>query len=297
MEHEMFEWKDDYKIGVPSIDEAHKQLFSIVSRILRNFTESNFERNKTTCIEAIKYLKGYTIQHFADEEKYQRSIGYSGYYNHKKIHDNMRDVVVPALEREIISSRYSKESMAHFVGACAGWLAAHVLIDDQAITGKAASKWKKGVDPESDEMLEEVFKIINDCSFRIPISLVSKKYAGHKLNKLFCYMDTFKAENGEEYTIVTAMEESLISNIMSGILDEQIFEIDEIMVPLITEMFKTFNRDIMFSFLPYSIENTNSTALPESDFYEGFKDVYPDHSMLWRNECGYMAICVNKSLI
>ena len=111
MEQAMFEWKDDYKIGVKIIDDAHKQLFSIVSRIMRNFTEADFERNKMTCIEAIKYLKSYTMQHFAEEEEYQRSIGYHGYVNHKKVHDNMRDVVVPALEREITSSRYSRESM------------------------------------------------------------------------------------------------------------------------------------------------------------------------------------------
>ena len=96
----MFEWKDDYKIGVDIIDNAHKQLFSIVSRILRNFTEADFERNKMTCVEAIKYFKNYTLKHFAEEEEYQRKIGYEGYVNHKKAHDNMRDVVVPALERD-----------------------------------------------------------------------------------------------------------------------------------------------------------------------------------------------------
>lgn len=290
----MFEWKDDYKIGVKSIDEAHKQLFAIVSRILKNFTESNFERNKMTCIEAIKYLKDYTIQHFTDEERYQLQIGYTGYADHKKVHDNMRDVVVPALEREMTASRYSKESIAHFVGACAGWLAAHVMIDDQAITGKAADKWKKNIDPESDEMLEEIFKVINNGSFQVPITLVSKKYTGHQLSTLFCYRDTFKTKFGDEYTIVTAMEESLIAHIMSSILDKQVFEIDEIMAPMINEIFKTFNRDIMLAFLPRGIENINSTKLPEREFYASFNEVYPDHSMLWRSDCGYMAICVNN---
>ncbi|MDE5742350.1 MAG: hemerythrin domain-containing protein [Oscillospiraceae bacterium] len=297
MEQAMFEWKDDYKIGVKIIDDAHKQLFSIVSRILRNFTEADFERNKMTCIEAIKYLKSYTVQHFAEEEKYQRSIGYSGYVNHKKVHDNMRDVVLPALEREVTQSRYSRESMEHFVGACAGWLAAHVLIEDQAITGKVPSKWKSDTDKESTAMLEELFKTINNGAFQISTTLVSAKYQGYELGKLFCYRDKFKTETEEEYTIVTAMEETLLSNIMTSLLNKKIFELDEVMTPMIKEMFKAFNRDILSAFLPHALVNFNSTVLPERDFYAMFKDVYPDYSMLWRTDNGYIALCINKNKV
>lgn len=295
MEQTMFEWKDDYKIGVEIIDNAHKQLFSIVSRILRNFTDADFERNKMTCIEAIKYLKNYTIQHFAEEEEYQRSIGYSGYVNHKKVHDNMRDVVVPALEREITQSRYSRESMEHFVGACAGWLAAHVLIEDQAITGKVPSKWKGGVDSKSTEMLEEIFKTINNGSFHVSTTLVNEKYQGYELGKLFCYRDKFKTEADEEYTIVTAMEETLLSNIMTGLLNKKIFDLDEVVTPMVKEMFKAFNRDILSAFLPNALVNINSTILPERDFYAMFKEIYPDYSMLWRTDHGYIALCINKA--
>ncbi len=296
MEQAMFEWKDDYKIGVKIIDDAHKQLFSIVSRIMRNFTEADFERNKMTCIEAIKYLKSYTMQHFAEEEEYQRSIGYHGYVNHKKVHDNMRDVVVPALEREITSSRYSRESMEHFVGACAGWLAAHVLIEDQAIAGKVPSKWKEGIDRESTEMLEEIFKTINNGAFHVTTTLVSEKYAGHELGKLFCYRDKFKNEWDEEYTIVTAMEETLLTKIMTTLLNKKVCEIDEIVTPMIKEMFKAFNRDVLTAFLPNTLVNFNSTVLPEKDFYASFKDIYPDYSMLWRTEHGYMALYINKTV-
>lgn len=294
MEQAMFEWKDDYKIGVEIIDNAHKQLFSIVSRILRNFTEADFDRNKMTCIEAIKYLKSYTIQHFAEEEEYQRKIGYSGYLNHKKVHDNMRDVVVPALEREITQSCYSRESMEHFVGACAGWLAAHVLIEDQAITGKVPSKWKKGVDSESTAMLEEIFKTINNGSFHVSTTLVSEKYQGYELGKLFSYRDKFKTENGEEYTIVSAMEETVLANIMKSLLNKKLFELDEIMTPMVKEMFKAFHRDLLSAFLPHTLVNFNSTILPEHDFYAMFKEVYPDYSMLWRTDNGYIALCISK---
>ena len=291
----MFEWKDDYKIGVDIIDNAHKQLFSIVSRILRNFTEADFERNKMTCVEAIKYFKNYTLKHFAEEEEYQIKIRYDGYFNHKKAHDDMRDVVVPALEKEMTQSRYSRESMEHFVGACAGWLAAHVLIEDQAITGKVSSKLKNSGDRESIEMLEEIFKTINNGSFHISTTLVSENYNGHKLGSLFCYRDKFKTDIGEEYTIVSAMEETVLSNIMISLLDKRIFELDEVMAPMVKVMFKTFHKDVMMAFLPHKIENTNTTVLPERDFYAMFKNAYPDYSTLWRTDNGYIALCVSKT--
>lgn len=295
MEQVMFEWKDDYKIGVDIIDNAHKQLFSIVSRILKNFTEADFEKNKMTCIEAIKYLKNYTIKHFAEEEEYQLKIGYMGYKNHKKAHDNMRDVVVPALEREMTQSRYSKASMEHFVGACAGWLAAHILIEDQAITGKVGSKLQNSGDVESIEMLKEIFKTINNGSFHLSATLVSEKYHGHKLGSLFCYRDKFKTETDEEYTIISAMEKTVLAGIMTTILDKRLFELDEIIAPMVKEMFKTFHRDFLMAFLPHTLVNINSTVLPENDFYAVFKDVYPDYSTLWRTDNGYIALCVSKT--
>lgn len=294
MEQVMFEWKDDYKIGVDIIDNAHKQLFSIVSRILKNFTEADFERNKMTCVEAIKYLKHYTMKHFAEEEEYQLKIGYMGYINHKKAHDNMRDVVIPALEREMTQSRYSKESMEHFVGVCAGWLAAHVLIEDQAITGKVSSKLKN-CDKESLEMLEALFKLINNGSFHISTTLVSESYHGHELGSLFCYRDKFKTEYDEEYTIVSAMEKTVLSSIMTTILDKRLLELDEIIAPMVKEMFKAFHKDIMMAFLPYKLENINTTVLPERDFYAIFKEAYPDYSTLWRTDNGYIALCVSKT--
>lgn len=295
MEQAMFEWKDDYKIGVEIIDNAHKQLFSIVSRILKNFTDANFEKNKMTCIEAIKYLKNYTIQHFAEEEEYQRSIGYSGYVNHKKVHDNMRDVVVPALEREITQSCYSRESMEHFVGACAGWLAAHVLIEDQAITGKVPSKWKNVADSEKAQMLEDIFKTINNGSFHISTTLVSEKYQGYELGNLYCYRDKFKTETNEEYTIITAMEQTLLGHIMTSIMNRKVFDLDDVMAPMVKEMFKAFNRDMLSAFLPHTLVNLNSTVLPQNDFYAGFRNVYPDYSMLWRSDYGYIALCISKT--
>lgn len=294
MEQDIFEWSDDYTIGVKIIDDAHRQLFSIVGRIIKNFMDNNFEKNKMTCIEAIKYLKNYAVKHFSEEEAYQISIGYPGYKMHKKVHENMRDVVIPALEREVTSQGYSMESMEHFAGACAGWLAAHVLIEDQAIIGKTQSKWKQIPDDNGTDKLEEICKTVISGLFQTPANLVSKNYQGYEIGKLFCYSDEFTDKFGTVYTVTTAIEEPMVEKVVSKIMNKKAFVLSDVMLPMIGEIIKSFNSTIIKAFESEALENTKSVYLKNKEFYESFETVYPDYSMLWRTMYGYLALCIRK---
>lgn len=294
MEQNIFEWSDDYSIGVKEIDDAHKQLFSIVGRIIRNFMDNNFEKNKMTCIEALKYLKSYAVKHFAEEEAYQLSIGYHGYKMHKKVHDNMRDVVIPALEREVTTSGYSMESMEHFAGACAGWLAAHVLIEDQAITGRVQSKWRNLPDDSGTDKLEKIGKTVINGLFQTPANLVSKNYQGYELGRLFCYRDEFTDRFGTVYTVTTAIEEPMVEKAVSKIMNKKAFELSEVMLSMIGEAVKSFNSTMIRAFESESLENTQSVYIKNRDFYDSFAAEYPDYSMLWRTMDGYLAFCIRK---
>lgn len=294
MEQNIFEWSDDYSIGVKEIDDAHKQLFSIVGRIIRNFMDNNFEKNKMTCIEALKYLKSYAVKHFAEEEAYQLSIGYHGYKMHKKVHDNMRDVVIPALEREVTTSGYSMESMEHFAGACAGWLAAHVLIEDQAITGRVQSKWRHLPDDSGTDKLEKIGKTVINGLFQTPANLVSKNYQGYELGRLFCYRDEFTDRFGTVYTVTTAIEEPMVEKAVSKIMNKKAFELSEVMLSMIGEAVKSFNSTMIRAFESESLENTQSVYIKNRDFYDSFAAEYPDYSMLWRTMDGYLAFCIRK---
>lgn len=294
MEQEVFEWKDEYNIGVEKIDNAHKELFSLVNRIINNFMDRNFDKNKMTCVEAIKYLKSYTIKHFAEEEEYQLSINYSGYNTHKRVHDNMRSVVIPALEKEVAIKSYSKESLEHFVGVCAGWLAAHVLIEDQAITGKTKSKWRLNPDEDDAEIVDGIVKEYIRGLFRMTANLVSKNYEGHKLGKLFCFNDVLSDSKGTVYSVVTAIEESMFEAVASGMMNSTVYELDSVALSMVSEMFRSFNNEVMMAFLHDSLTSVESGHITNDDFYKIFEKVYPECSMLWRTEYGYMAFCVSK---
>lgn len=247
-----------------------------------------------TCIEALKYLKNYAVKHFAEEEAYQLSIGYHGYKMHKKVHDNMRDVVIPALEREVTTSGYSMESMEHFAGACAGWLAAHVLIEDQAITGRVQSKWRNLPDDSGTDKLEKIGKTVINGLFQTPANLVSKNYQGYELGRLFCYRDEFTDRFGTVYTVTTAIEEPMVEKAVSKIMNKKAFELSEVMLSMIGEAVKSFNSTMIRAFESESLENTQSVYIKNRDFYDSFAAEYPDYSMLWRTMDGYLAFCIRK---
>lgn len=177
-------WNDRFNIGVSSIDKAHQRLFSIVRKMV-DFNDDEKDR-QWVCTEGIKYFKNYALKHFADEEAYMKSIDYDGYETHKRIHDDLRDKTLPALEEDMEESGYSPESIQHFLGICIGWLTGHIMLEDHAITGRVANKWiyNTYVDKESKRI--QVFFVLEE---RLVLHTV-----GQLLNVQFKKMDKVVAD-------------------------------------------------------------------------------------------------------
>lgn len=294
IDESIFEWSDEYNIGVEEIDNAHRQLFKIVSRIASNFKDSNFEKNKAICMEAVKYLKSYSVKHFSEEEAYQLEIGYKGFNSHKKMHDNMRNVVIPALEKEMESKSYSKESIEHFLGVCAGWLTAHILIEDRAITGNVTSKFGATADDRSIDRLVDIIRSYSSSLFMMNAEIFSKTYTGHKLKKLFCYRDVFEKSDGKTYSIVTAIEYPMLEIIARRFVKQEVLELDGVMRPLLSEMLNSFNTEVSIALFDSTPTFKESNAIPEKSFYALYDKVYPEYSLLWRTYCGHFVIAVSR---
>lgn len=294
IDENIFEWDDDYNIGVDEIDNAHRQLFRIVSRIANIFKDGDFDKNKSTCIEAVKYLKSYAVKHFGEEEAYQLKIGYKGFEMHRQVHENMKDVVIPALEKEMEAKSYSKESIAYFLGVCAGWLTTHILIDDRAIVGKVKSKWVTKSDDRDEKHLAEIVRGYSSSLFSMSAELFSKKYTGHKLDKLFCYKDVLVLKDDTICTVYTAIEHSMLKIMAQRLVKSEIMVLDSVMLPMLSEMMSSFDMEVATAFLGYRPEHKGGCAIPEENFYAVYEDDYPDHSMLWRTYCGHFAFVVKK---
>lgn len=77
-------WKDSLKIGVSLIDSEHKEL---CDRIDQLFAACSQGKGRDEIIKTVDFLESYTIKHFSDEEKLQRSSAYPKVAEHKAMHE------------------------------------------------------------------------------------------------------------------------------------------------------------------------------------------------------------------
>lgn len=124
-------WKESLRIGIDSIDEQHKALFDKIEELRKELHDDN-EHRKQNCIDAISFLKDYTVRHFADEEAYQQSIEYEFYPVHKKLHEAFVKTLNEH-EKKLKASDYSDTDVSTFVGMLMTWLLYHVADCDQKI--------------------------------------------------------------------------------------------------------------------------------------------------------------------
>ncbi len=135
-------WKDNYELGVPHIDEQHKELFRRVESFLQVLRSKNrWEEKIPKLNETLEFMKRYVVEHFHDEEEYQRSIDYPGYEFHKQLHDDMVNYVGEVSKR-YEQSNNNEQLMQEFGGRLLAWLINHVAAEDQRIADYAK---KKGV--------------------------------------------------------------------------------------------------------------------------------------------------------
>lgn len=288
-------WNDRFNIGVDSIDRAHQKLFSIVGKLVALNEDEAKQRH--ACQEGIKYFRNYTLKHFADEETYMQSIGYSGYAMHKSLHDNMRDKTLPALEAELEEQGYSVESVQHFLGICIGWLNGHIIVEDRAITGKNANKWihqasEDEVDSLSKALLQGLRALCQANS-----QIISLHYSGEKFStgNTLCYRLSYvpkKKENGR-IQVYLVYEDTLILRTLSEILDENINRVDQTAVSAMRILSEQFIQYIKphFSFNnSYTLERNDMMTFDQ--FVRTFDKKYPPFSLLFRAEGkGYFAFC------
>lgn len=127
----MYEFKDDFKTGIPQIDEEHKRLFEIADEIyeLKNdeFVHDKYDRIR----DILDELREYTNTHFAHEEEYMEAIGYSQMFMQKVQHDALRQQMA---EWDLDSlDENQDETIDKILQIVTDWLVAHILGYDKHI--------------------------------------------------------------------------------------------------------------------------------------------------------------------
>lgn len=118
---------NEYMIGIPLIDNQHKQLLVLINNLIASNNKGNVER--PTLNNYIKEVFAYTVEHFDAEEYLMRSVKYPLYEEHLSKHNEFRDKAdefLAELEEEIDIKDYVNNLCEWLVD----WFKTQVLNDD-----------------------------------------------------------------------------------------------------------------------------------------------------------------------
>lgn len=294
MQYQEIQWQDQFNVGVEVIDNAHRKLFSIMRRLME-LTEQK-DKSRFACEEGIKFLKNYTLRHFAEEEAYMESISYPRQELHKHIHENFRVKTLPAMEQELEQSEFSDESVRLFTGICLGWLTGHIMMEDHMMSGKLQSKRRE---EQSLEMLTRLEDTIEDsvrCILGLEIHVISENYAGEKLRDLVLFQKEMETSDGGKLRVVLAFEEKLLLQTAGRMLGVSFARVDGMVLSAAREVAGMITNRVgnLFDVTVQQLLEAQEKRLQEYNLENLFGSRFPLYSLLFDSEKGCIVFCVDK---
>lgn len=117
------DWKAEYSVGIPEIDEQHKQLFDCIDRL----ESARDDRERELAVYYVMdELKDYARVHFSVEEIIMRLFDYPGLEAHAAEHRAFAERLEKLEQNEL-----DKEAHAEAGKFLRQWLVNHIMITDK----------------------------------------------------------------------------------------------------------------------------------------------------------------------
>jgi hemerythrin len=120
------EWTEKLSIGVPTIDNQHKELFRRINKLVLAIKQ---RRCKEEIDDTIKFLDDYARIHFSEEEKHMRETRYPGLEeqreDHKKYLAALANLKEQASLPRVSGSSYDLSATTNQV--VVDWIVAHIM--------------------------------------------------------------------------------------------------------------------------------------------------------------------------
>ena len=114
------EWKDEYSVGIESIDMQHKKLLGLINSLQ---TAVNYKTGEVFEREALDELVDYTRTHFKYEEDMMEQNGYPDFTTHRAEHELM----IARVEEVLKQYQQDKDTaMQNAIDFLRGWLINHI---------------------------------------------------------------------------------------------------------------------------------------------------------------------------
>lgn len=117
-------WKNDYCIGIETIDTQHKKLFDLLNQL---YIESEKDSDISDIIEIFNELQSYTKYHFSEEEKYFTSLPDDEREAHIKEHEYFIEELDDSIQQSIRIGTLSL-NLIYFLN---DWLINHIQVVDK----------------------------------------------------------------------------------------------------------------------------------------------------------------------
>lgn len=126
---DMFVWKKEFELGIPSIDAQHKELFEVANKIHVLLKEEDFGQDYfDEIMDIIDELRDYTREHFKAEEFLFEKYNYPDSEEHSKEHEAFIAFLSEVDYSEI--DHEQKEFLEKLLREIASWIMKHIISSD-----------------------------------------------------------------------------------------------------------------------------------------------------------------------
>lgn len=241
-----FQWDESLNLGNSEIDKDHQRLFGIISKIMYLSQDNQEEKVKYAAKEGLKFLISYTNQHFKREEQFMLDSSYPEFERHKGMHDDLKNNVLPALQKDLEESDYSVDSIRHFLGVCTGWLTTHIMMVDQTIVHH--DKYQR-IDLQLSDLTQNlnlVLKKIIYNLYEMDCELISDHYTGWDFGKALFYELTYVTEEKKVIHLLFTMDQKGIFALASQRSGMEITKVDSYLLALIKQILSNITHQMAY---------------------------------------------------
>ncbi|MGA7723558.1 MAG: bacteriohemerythrin [Ignavibacteriaceae bacterium] len=121
----LFNWSDEYSVGIREIDDQHKKLFDLINQLHSAMKEA---KGKSILGKVIKDLISYTEFHFSTEEILLQNCKYPEFQKHKLKHDNFTKKVKEFEQKYLNGGLLLSQEIIQFLR---DWLVNHIKESDK----------------------------------------------------------------------------------------------------------------------------------------------------------------------
>lgn len=294
-------WEDRFLLGVEKIDKQHKGLFTVARRVLNILDENREDKEKQrfACMEGLQFFKASLVEHFRDEEEYMRSINYEHYQEHKHKHDLTLQRVLPTLERDLMTSNFSREAIEKLIGFILVELIAHVVTYDVAIVGSGPLIMpRERLDVSVVSFATAASDILEDTfGNAIKVTMIDGDYIGGEIEDGVYQKSIYSYGKDKQVEFYLEIDKELLFQGCAMILGKKRTKVDLVIKSLMSELSNIIGVRLAARFIPPSedYEQIDNRLIRYEELMEKLDQGLPDISTLFETQFGKFSLRVYKS--